>query len=309
SGKAGDLLNALTAELGRLSVKVVAGETVVSFVLRDGAAAGVKTSSGIYKADAVIFATGGRSYPALSGGADAYPAAAAAGHTIVTPLPGMTNLVTREEWCGKCAGIALPDAESWIDLPGERKRRCRGDLLFTRDGVSAFAVLDHAGRISELLQKTDFVPLQINLFAGRDEAFWREEVARWRRESGKKLAAGLLAEHLPRRLAEFLLGGDGGIAARMSASQQNLLIRNLTALPLTICGTGDWNRAMVTRGGVALREVSPRTLESRLIRGLYFAGEVLNLDGPCGGYNLTWAFSSGRLAGESAAAALLASNQ
>lgn len=232
---------------------------------------------------------------------DAYTLAKQAGHRIVTPLPAMTNLITRESWCGECAGISLPDAISWIDLPKERKHCCRGELLFTQNGVSAFAVMDHAGRVSELLQEMSTVPLRINLYAQYSAEDWQKIFAEWRQHSGKKQFISLLSNYFPRRLANWLLQGDCTIAAKRTAAQQQELLGKLISLPLNICGTGDWSRAMVTRGGVALDEVFPKTLESRLIANLYFAGEVLDIDGPCGGYNLTWAFASGRLAGMSAA--------
>ena len=137
---------------------------------------------------------------------------------------------------------------------------------------------------------------------------WLPILSRWRQEHPRKLVRGLVAQHLPASLAEEVCRETGVSdqlrAAELPRTVQRSLAEWLSGIPLDIVETEGFGRAMVTSGGVSVREVDPKTLESKLVRGLYFAGELLDIDGPCGGYNLQWAFSSGRLAGMSAASSL-----
>ena len=300
SGRAGDVLEALLRAMHRNGAELVTGERVRQLHRRRGRIAGVVTETGLIEADRVILTTGGLGYPQLGAGGAGYRLAEAAGHVIIPPCPAMVGLRTQESWPGECAGIALPDCEVAIDLPGEKKHRCRGELLFTHHGISAFAVLDLSGRVSELLASLPVVPLSCNLFAGRTAPQWLAEFADWQRRAGKRSVARLLSEYLPQKLAERLWDDRTVTAANFSAAGRKRLARQLTALRLHAIATDGWEKAMVTRGGVDLAGVEPATLASRLMPGLFFAGEILDVDGPCGGYNLTWAFASGRLAGRAA---------
>lgn len=300
SKSARDILNALLSEAGRLHAVLKTGVAVRKLLIREGVLRGVVTSDGEIHADRVILATGGKGYPALGGGDSGYRLAQAAGHSVTALHPGMTGLHTRESWPHRCTGIALPGVETWIDLPGERQTIRRGELLFTHHGVSGPAVIDFAGRVSELLDKRDDVPLALRFFPDRSADDFRALFARWQRENGKKQISNLLAALLPNALAaEFarLAGITTETAAALPAARRDALTALLAEPRLTIHATDPWPKAMVTRGGVALRHIDPATLESRLLPGLFFAGELLDLDGPCGGYNLQWAFSSGKLAG------------
>jgi predicted Rossmann fold flavoprotein len=178
-------------------------------------------------------------------------------------------------------------------------------VLFTHTGLSGPAVLDLSGTVAELLLKQPTVPIVLELLPGRTAADWRREMDDWQRADGRKAVRTLLARHVPQRLAGAICTqaglADDGRASDLPRPVRAALERLLTALPLTVTGTAGFPRAMVTRGGVALKQVDPHTLASRLIAGLHFAGEVLDLDGPCGGYNLQWCLSSGWLAGASIA--------
>ncbi len=297
SGRAADVLEALLKEGRRRHVVVRTGCTVRALRFGPEGVTGVETDSGLVAADAVTVATGGMGYPRLGGGDLGYVLARQAGHEITTPVPGMVGLCTREEWPGTCTGIALPDVVARIALSGEKKQSGRGELLFTHHGISAPAVLDLSGRIGELLTKMAEVPLELNLYPERTAADWLEEFRLWQRRDGRKTIRRLLSGYFPARLAAVLWEDGTTTAAEFPASGREWLSVRISRLRLHVTGTEGWRKAMVTRGGVALAQVNPRTLESRLVPGLFFAGEVLDLDGPCGGYNLQWAFSSGMLAG------------
>jgi predicted Rossmann fold flavoprotein len=255
-------------------------------------------------ADAVILAAGGAAWPSLGGCGLGYTLAAQAGHEIVEASPALVGLTTQETWPRICAGVTLPDVIARIDLPECRKESWRGVLLFTHTGLSGPLMLDLSGRVTTLLRTHARISLKLNLFPDISKQEWQTRLAGWRTDRGKKSVRNLLDESLPHSLAAAVCDGcgiDGEVrASGMTSEARDRLLEWMTALPVTITGSGGMAQAMVTHGGVSLRGVHPATLESRLVRGLFFAGEVLDLDGPCGGYNLQWAFSSGWHAGCSA---------
>ncbi len=303
SNRAVDVLNVLLTECSRLKVEIICSTSVKELIIEDASVSGIMIEKDRIMAGKVIIATGGKGYPSLGGLGIGYVLAEQAGHQIIEPVPAMVALRTVESWPGSCTGISLPDVTFVIDLPKFRKTIYRGELLFTHHGISGPPVIDLSGEVSGLLKKHPQVMLAVNLFSDRTVAFWHQEFKRWQENSGKKQLNTLLAGHLPHAVANALceLAGNIGMvkAAEFPASGRDELVRLLTALSLRINATEGWNRAMVTRGGVALKKVNPATLESRLVKGLFFAGEILDLDGPCGGFNLQWAFSSGALAGRS----------
>jgi predicted Rossmann fold flavoprotein len=313
SNKASDVQDALGAELARLGASIQTGAEVTGLEITDGRARGVRLASGeCVEASAVVLACGGRGWPALGGSDLGYVLARQAGHRIVVPTPALVALETAEDWPWRLAGVSLPDAAVRVERRGEPKEPTCGGVLFTHRGVSGPAVLDISGRVGQLLaQDGQPVTLRLRLTGEGDAAAWSRRFQQWRSGSGARQVRSLLAAEVPAALAEVLceLAGAGAAqqASQLSAPQSRSLAELLTALPLTVSATEGFARAMATRGGVALKEVDPRTLASRLVGGLSFAGELLDLDGPCGGFNLTWAFASGTLAGLSAAEALASS--
>ncbi len=274
-------------------------------LLSDGAAAGVETPQGVFTAARVILATGGRSYAGLGSDGSGFGLASHLGHTVKPPLPALAPLVVREEWVPECAGTTFAEAEVWIDLPKRRAHRMRGAVLFTHRGVSGPAVLDLSGDVAGLLETMPEVPLRVRWQLAESAADWTRRLDSWRREHGGRLVRNLLDEKLPASFAMALATACGAAetkAANLTAEQAARLVEHLTELPLHATATEGFGKAMVTRGGVSLKEIRPETLESRIVKGLHLAGEVVDLDGPCGGYNLQWAFSSGLLAGRNAAA-------
>ncbi len=294
--KAADILHALLDDAAAYGCTVKTGCGVEEILSSDGAVCGVAAGGERFYAAHLLVACGGRSYSALGGSLSGYKLVQKLGHSVVPLLPAMVGLQCREEWVKECAGISLPEAESRIALPKE-KFRCRGELLFTHTGISAFAVLDISGRVAELLALHKSVPLKIDLMPQRSENEWIQLFNSWQKGSGNVSVSRLLSEDFPRRLVNILCPQGAVKAAQFPASARDEFIRKVTALELNITATDGWEKAMVTRGGVALNEVESKTLESRIVRRLYFAGEVLDVDGPCGGYNISWALASGFLVG------------
>ena len=311
SQKSRDVLEALRGLAIRHKTDIRCNCTVQKLLVQHGAVTGVETSEGVHTVPRVILAAGGQSYPSLGSDGSGLALAEAVGHTRVPPVPALVPLVTAEAWPKQLAGIVLEEARIRIDRKGEPREGRTGPILFTHRGISGPPVLNISGAIAARLaaEKQEAsgevaaragVPVFLAPRLDRDATAWRSLFDSWRTTFGKRAIHNLLAGELPRGLAQILCEQTGlGETTPAQARREQLesLARLCAEIPLTITQTEGWEHAMVTRGGVTLREVEPRTMQSRIVSGLFFAGEILDLDGPCGGYNLTWAFASGRLAG------------
>lgn len=248
----------------------------------------------------VLLAAGGQSAPALGSDGSGFALARALGHRIVAPVPGLAPiLVDDAPWISALAGVSLPDAALRLAMPQRLLRESRGPLLFTHRGLSGPAALDISAALSRALAHDDPFSLYLAVLpAPRDKI--RALLDTLRRTDGARPLRRALAPPLPQRLADAMLSLAGvppdTPAARLSAPAADRLASALCALPLTITRTATFAESMVTSGGVSLPEVHPKTLASRLHPTLSFAGEILDVAGPTGGYNLHWAFASALLA-------------
>ena len=287
--------DALIAACARAGVRLVLDRAVQSLAPPETPEAPWTTDS--FSARAVLLAAGGQSAPRLGSDGSGFALARGLGYEVVPPVPALTSLRTVETWPAVHSGLSLPNAI--VTLPGPRGAAERGELLFTHRGISGPAVLNLSGRIARRLSAGEPVPVEIDLVHAQ------LDFQALRRDAGARLVHGWLARLLPRALAGTILELAGIPAdqtfSRLSAAQEKELARHLVALPLTVRGTGGFDDSMATSGGVSLKQVRPDTLEGRLTPRLHFAGEILDLDGPTGGWNLQWAFCSGFLAGSAAA--------
>jgi predicted Rossmann fold flavoprotein len=300
SQNARDVLQALEAEARRLGVVVKCGCPVSGLIREDQTVTGVMTPEGPLHARCVIMAAGGRSYPELGSDGSGFKLAADIGHRITPPAPALVPLITAEDWPAKLTGIVLPRAHIRIDQKEFAKTGRTGPLLFTHRGISGPAVLDLSGDVAALLPQAGTVIVRVSVVADRGREEWLKAFNEWRGSSGTRYVASFLAEHMPRALADVLCAQANAWYLPVAKARREVLgtLADLCVdLPLSVTGTEGWTLAMATRGGVARDEVDPKTLASRKVKGLFFAGEVVDVDGPCGGYNLTWAFASGYLAG------------
>jgi hypothetical protein len=301
SNKASDVLNALLSECGKLGVEIMSGKPVKQLVAENGAIRGVVTDSGEMKADRVIIACGGKSCSGLGSDGSGYRLAKSAGHKIIEPVPALVELHCSEKWPGSCAGIALKNIRIDVFPPKRTAESTEGDFLFTHSGISGPAALDISGTVSELLRENNSAEVFVNFFPEKSPSDWMNDFELWQRKDGKKQVLKIISEYLPRRIAEIFCSESGcekTEASRLPRASREKLSSMLSSCRLKIKGTAGFDKAMVTRGGVSLKEINPHTMESRIVKGLYFAGEVIDIDGPCGGFNLQWAFSSGHLAGK-----------
>ncbi|MCI0640847.1 MAG: NAD(P)/FAD-dependent oxidoreductase [Gemmataceae bacterium] len=301
SNKANDVLQALLRRLDRSGAVLALGEAVTELGVHEGRFR-VETSQRVLSAGRVILTTGGQSYPASGTTGDGYRWISALGHTIVPPRPALTPLLTRAVWVQELRGVTLPDVRvRIIDRQAELASR-RGSLLFAHFGLSGPVILD-VSRVVSGHPKPQTLEVEIDFLPETTVQQVGDELRRQSVVSGKKLLAAVLPAQLPRRLCETLLVladlPRDRKAAALAKEERNRLVSVLKALRIAIDGTLGFGKAEVTAGGVALEEVDSRTVQSKLVPGLFLAGEILDLDGPIGGYNFQAAWSTGWLAGSS----------
>jgi len=305
SDRAVDVVEALKRMLGRSGAELRL-ETPVQKIQRTGEGFVVGTPRGEIATKKIVLTTGGQSYPGCGTTGDGYVWAKQLGHKIVPPRPALVPLLSDARWVHELSGVTVPDVEVRIveGAPTESKplgakpqASGRGSFLFTHFGLSGPVVMDVSRAVTARPDSTtwnavcDFLP-SIN-----------EQQLSDRVGAGKQTALAVVAEWLPKRLTEALfVEAEIPIdcrVAELSKKRRNRLLQTLKRMPIPIRGSQGFKKAEVTAGGVDLREVDSKTMQSKLCPNLYFAGEILDLDGPIGGYNFQAAFSTGWLAGES----------
>ncbi len=319
SNKALDVLQALLRRLHRSGAELALDEAVLD-LRPSGEGWEVRTARGLHRAASVVLTTGGQSYPGCGTTGDGYAWAAACGHRIVPPRPALVPLTTTADWVRQLSGITVPDvdvrlvradqenAEPAAGKSGGRRggkksrplAQRRGSFLFTHFGLSGPVVMDVSGAATEQPEITA-LELICNFAPGVHETEWLDAL---QRGGGKTTVLNVLASELPRRLAEALLPRAGvpleRKLAELSRRERADLVDGLTETRIPLHGTLGFRKAEVTAGGVSLDDVDSSTLRSKRTPGLFLAGEILDLDGPIGGYNFQAAFSTGWLAGRHA---------
>ncbi|MGE3805862.1 MAG: NAD(P)/FAD-dependent oxidoreductase [Gemmataceae bacterium] len=302
SNKASDVLAALLKRLARSGAVLATGEPVVEL---ERAEAGfvIVTPQRRLPAARVILTTGGQSYPGSGTTGDGYTLAARLGHTIVAPRPALVPLTVGVPWVAELRGVTLPDAAIRLVEAGKTVIARRGSLLFAHFGLSGPVVLDVSRVVSGRAPGAKPLTAELDLLPGWSEEKLDEFLRVEAQTSARKLLTSILPETLPRRLCVSVVQQAGLAgerkAAGLSKGERRSLVQHIKRLPVPITGTLGFKKAEVTAGGIALNEVDSRNMQSKLVPGLFLAGEVLDLDGPIGGYNFQAAFSTGWLAGSS----------
>jgi len=294
------VVNGLKREMDRVGVEIYCGQRVTSIEL-DGDVKRVVTAQTTFEAQNIIIATGGLGYPTLGSEGDGYRLAEEIGHKISPLFPAMMPLKIEESWVGDCRADTIPKAELRVDIKKYRKLSATGDLIFTKNGIRGPVVLDFSREITPILKKLNRVPLVMNLVKGLNREQIRDRfksaLMKNRDISTLDVMRSLLPESISLALSKELEIEPLEPFSKLSGVSRDRLIDIVAETPLTVVGHDGFKKAMVTRGGVSLKDINPKTMESRRVSGVYFCGEVIDLDGPCGGYNLQWAFSSGFVAG------------
>ncbi|MDD2839235.1 MAG: NAD(P)/FAD-dependent oxidoreductase [Sulfuricurvum sp.] len=299
------IIAALEEEMSRIGIELIISTRVEQLEHDTRRITGVSTADTTYFAPNVIIATGGLGYPQLGAEGDGFSIASAAGHTITDLYPAMMPLQTKENWVAQCRADTIAKVELRIDHPKAKKFRAKGDLIFTQNGIRGPVVLDAAREITPLIEQYSEIPILVNLTKGLNEdrilSHIKNEIHKNPEQPVITHLLTLLPESVSRQLCILADADPETGFNKLSGIQRDRLIKLLAWTPLTVTGHEGFKMAMITRGGVSLKEISPETMESKILKGLYFCGEVMNLDGPCGGYNLQWSFASGYLAGKSIA--------
>jgi predicted Rossmann fold flavoprotein len=301
SNKAVDVLDALLRRLRRSGATLALEEPLRDLHTANAEPFTLTTPHRTLTSTRVILTSGGQSYPGCGTTGDGYPILARLGHTIVAPRPALVPLTTDVPWVAELRGVTVPDVIVRILEDGEKLASRRGSLLFAHFGLSGPVVLD-VSRVVSGHARSESLVLEIDLLPGMTEPDLDEYLRTESLSSGKKHLAGVLAVHLSRRLAETLLVLAGMPIDRKAAALGKLdrmqVVQRVKHLRVPITGTLGFKKAEVTAGGVSLDEIDSRTMQSKRVPGLFIAGEVLDLDGPIGGYNFQAAFSTGWLAGD-----------
>jgi len=300
------------AAAGRVEVRL---NTRAQALLRGPArAAGVRAADTSIEAAAVLLATGGLSYPATGATGDGYRLAREAGHTLVQPWPAVVALETREDWPARVQGTpvknvsiqALAYAAAAEPAGPARPRKLAevfGEALWTHYGISGPAILDLSRDVVPAVLQGDRVELRLDLRPADTEEALDERLLHAIKRQGKCQVDGILGDLIAARTARLLLELNGidprKKMCQVSKSDRRRILRAVKGLTLQVARPRPIEEAIVTGGGIPLAEVDPRRMESRLLPGLHFAGEILDLAGPSGGYNLQCAFSTGWLVAES----------
>lgn len=304
SNRAMDVLEALLRRLRRSGAVLALGEPVLRLE-KSPAGFALATPLRMLSAARVVLTTGGRSYPGCGTTGDGYAFAAGFGHTILSPWPALVPVRVTVPGVAELRGVTVPDVAVRV-VEGDKPLMIRrGSFLFAHFGLSGPVVLDVSRAISSHARPESLV-LDIDLLPSVKESEWDEWLRREVVSSAKRQLAAVVAERLPRRLVDTLLLLCGmppeRKAAALSKPDRGKLVQVVKRLRLPVAGTLGFEKAEVTAGGVALDEVDSRTLQSKRAPELYIAGEVLDLDGPIGGYNFQAAWSTGWHAGEAVCA-------
>jgi predicted Rossmann fold flavoprotein len=294
SRKASEILDILVKEYTAAQVEIRCGDPVLEVSAGDDGFS-IRTELRTYRADQLAIATGGITYPATGSTGDGYAFARSLGHSVMEVSPALAAVTIEDYRFSDLAGISFADVVISLARPGQKLRRHTGDLLLTHSGLSGPGILD----FSRFIRPGD--TLRISFLPSIEHQKVKETLLNRISAAGNaRVRTVLTAYDLPERFVNKLLtlaGIDQDLTgAHLSRKGRSALIELLTGCPFVVGRLGGINEAMVTRGGVALAEIDPKTMESRLVPGLFFVGEVLDIDGDTGGYNLQAAFSTAALA-------------
>lgn len=300
SDRASDITKALARYIEHLGVQVMLNTRVTAIEAADGAVKQVKTDRGAFECASVIIATGGASYPVTGSTGDGYRLAQSLGHGIVPVRPSLVPIETADAWLPQVQGLTLKNVELSTYINNRCVFKELGELLFAHFGITGPLALSLSSHLDEPDKAIIEIDLKPGLTAERlDDRIQRDLAEHSRRQLSNALYDLLPAAMVPVILQAAQLPPDKP-ANQLQKAERLRLVNALKHLPIHATGLRPIAEAVITRGGVDVKQVNPSTMESRLIRGLFFAGEVLDVDGYTGGFNLQIAFSTGYVAGRNA---------
>lgn len=302
SDSALDVRNTFMKLMKHYGVDVHLEEPVKKLLVDDGVVTGVVTDKETYHADAVVIATGGKSYPATGSTGDGYILAAQVGHTITDIRPSLVPIVTEESWVKDLMGLSLRNVELSVVAKNKVQAKMFGEMMFTHFGITGPIVLSLSHTVGKLMRKKNIgtIGLDINLKPALSPETLDKRLQKDFDLYSKKQLINGMKDLLPSRLIPLIIElaeiDPQKPINQISKEERQQIGYMLQHMPLTVKGLRPVEEAIVTAGGISLKEFNPKTMESKLVKGLYGAGEVLDIDAFTGGYNLQAAFSTGYVA-------------
>lgn len=304
SGSAKDVVNALEIYLNKQGVQILPNTSVKGIIAQDNRAVGVDTNKGIFYGDAVILCTGGASYPKTGSTGDGYNMAKKIGHTIIPIRAALVPLEVKEAYIKDLQGLALNHVTASVYLDGKKIAEAFGEMLFTHFGLSGPIILTLSKTVVDSLAKGT-----VEIFLDLKPALSKEKLdlrfLREIKEHSNKNVDNMFKNLLPQSMIPVFIKLVGiphdKKVHQITQKERGEVIALLKGMRFTIAQPRPLEEAIVTAGGVSIKEIDPKTMESKIIKGLYICGEVIDVDGKTGGYNLQAAFSTGWVAGTAAA--------
>jgi len=296
------IIDGLLNHMDNIGVNIKCNEKVIDILSQDDKITSVKTKNNTYTCQNIVLATGGLGYENLGASGDGHKFAKNLNHKVTSLYPAMMPLFTKDTWVASCTADTVAKVNMYVNIKKHKKLSAIGDLIFTKKGIRGPVVLDFAREITPLFDKYDEIPIICNLLKGKSE----DDLIKFLKDEAQKNPHKTVLEHLEKILAKSIIEQLAKIIEidcnvtykNLKGSKKAEFIKILCNTPLTISGHDGFRLAMITRGGIRLKDINPSTMQSKVIKGLYFCGEIMDLDGPCGGYNLQWSFASGYLAGK-----------
>ena len=304
SDRAEDIVRALVSACKEIGVNICY-ERVTSLRIENGELLGLNTEKSSYDADAVIICTGGKSYPRTGSDGDGYALARSAGHTVTPLLPSLVPICSESKLCPSLQGLSLKNVSLSIvrKQDGKEVYSDFGEMMFTHFGLTGPMILSASALIPDISEGK--YEARINLKPALDEKTLDARIISDFSKYSNKDFLNALGDLLPQKLIPVIVSLSGIDARKkvnsITKEERRALCEVIRCLRIPLSRFRPINEAIITKGGVSVKEISPKTMESKLCRGLYFAGEVIDVDAYTGGYNLQIAFSTAVLAGESAA--------
>lgn len=303
SNQSADVLKALLAWCKEKKVEIKCGSRVEELLVEDNSIKGVVVNGLNYLANSVVIATGGKSYPATGSNGDGYELAKKVGHTVQNVRPALVPLETEGDLAQKLQGLNLRNVKAMVWSNDKKLGEDFGEMLFTHFGLSGPIILTLSRIVVDELQKKNKVEITIDLKPALDEQKLDNRLIRDLNEHGKKKIGNIFKFWLPSTMVPVFIEQlkiDPEKECHQVSAKERKQIRNmLKNLRFSVTNHRGYKEAIITAGGVATNEISPKTMESKLVKGLFFAGEIIDLDAETGGYNLQIAYSTGWLAGSS----------
>jgi predicted Rossmann fold flavoprotein len=295
-------ITVVDALYSQLSDNIITDCEVLDLEATDNHISKIITSQGEFFANKYILATGGKSYPLTGSDGFGYEMAKKLGHTIETLKPALVPILTKDKWIGFVQGLSLKNVELNIFQNNKKKLSQFGEMLFTHEGISGPIVIDMSREIGNLMEQGE-IEIKLDLKPALDFPTLMKRLETDLFNAGNKIIANSLDRLLPKSIIPVVIDLAGvernTMSSQLTKENKTNLLHILKEFPITPKSLDNWNRAIVTAGGIKTKEINPNTMQSKIIDNLYFAGEIIDVYGPTGGYNLQLCWSTGYLAGGS----------